>query len=95
MAARRMPMRRCIACRASRPKAELVRVVRTPSGAIEIDITGRTPGRGAYVCRRAECMDVAGRRDVIRRALGQPLPQEALEQMRNAAGGAEPGSANT
>jgi len=91
MAARSVPMRRCVACRTSRPKAELLRVVRTPSGAIEIDATGRAAGRGAYVCKRPECVDLVGRKDVMRRALGQSLPQQASAQMRDAISG-EPGS---
>jgi predicted RNA-binding protein YlxR (DUF448 family) len=95
MTARRVPMRMCIACRTSRPKAELLRVVRTPSGAIEVDATGRAAGRGAYVCRRAECVELVGRKDVMRRALGQPLPQQATEQMRDAVGEIESGSASS
>ncbi|MCY0884856.1 MAG: YlxR family protein, partial [Firmicutes bacterium] len=43
---RRVPMRTCVACGATRPKRELVRVVRTPAGEVVVDTTGRTAGRG-------------------------------------------------
>jgi predicted RNA-binding protein YlxR (DUF448 family) len=56
---RQLPQRTCIACRSTSDKRELIRVVRTPSGSVEIDLTGKKPGRGAYVCRQASCWDSA------------------------------------
>ncbi len=49
-------MRMCVGCREMRPKKELLRVVRTPEGEIVIDLTGRNPGRGAYICPSSECL---------------------------------------
>ena len=40
--------RSCIACGKQAGKAELYRVVRTPSGSVAFDGTGRAPGRGGY-----------------------------------------------
>ena len=54
-APRPIPTRSCVACRTARPKRELVRVVRTPGGAMVLDETGRAAGRGAYLCRDAAC----------------------------------------
>jgi predicted RNA-binding protein YlxR (DUF448 family) len=53
--ARRLPQRTCIACRSTDSKREFVRVVRTPDGAVELDLTGKQPGRGAYVCKQVTC----------------------------------------
>lgn len=50
MAEKKIPMRTCIACRAEKPKKELIRVVRKPDGVFVIDLTGKISGRGAYVC---------------------------------------------
>ena len=50
MAQKKTPSRQCIGCMTSRPKKELVRVVRAPSGEISIDLVGKKPGRGAYLC---------------------------------------------
>lgn len=63
------PLRTCIACREKRPKRELLRVVCTPEGAVEIDVRGKRAGRGAYLCPRAECLEVAVQAQRLSRAL--------------------------
>jgi predicted RNA-binding protein YlxR (DUF448 family) len=65
-----------VACRTARPKRELVRVVRTPTGAVAVDPTGRLPGRGAYLCRDAGCFDLAGRKKALAHALGIVIPAD-------------------
>ena len=50
------PERLCVGCREKHPKGELIRIVRAPSGDVSIDATGRSPGRGAYLCPREECL---------------------------------------
>ncbi|HEX8998177.1 MAG TPA: YlxR family protein [Ktedonobacterales bacterium] len=57
-----VPQRTCIACKQVRPKRELIRVVRTPEGHIELDPTSKKSGRGAYVCARRSCWDIALKR---------------------------------
>lgn len=53
--AKHIPIRQCIACRERRPKRELLRIVMTEGGPV-LDLTGRKPGRGAYVCPdRPDC----------------------------------------
>ena len=54
-----VPLRSCIACRQKLPKRELVRIVRTPEGTIEIDPKGKRSGRGAYLCRQQQCWEQA------------------------------------
>jgi len=63
-----------VACRTARTKRELVRLVRTPGGTIELDPTGRVAGRGAYLCADGGCWETALRRGALARALGGPLP---------------------
>ena len=53
-----------------KPKRELTRVVRSPEGQVSLDARGKAPGRGAYVCRSAECLKKAMRSHAIDRALG-------------------------
>ena len=53
-----------------------MRVVRTPTGDVILDESGRAAGRGAYVCRTAECLDKATRKGALSRALKTPLPDE-------------------
>jgi predicted RNA-binding protein YlxR (DUF448 family) len=59
---RHVPLRTCIACRQSRPKRELIRVVRTPDGHVVLDPTGKKSGRGAYLCARRACWEPALRK---------------------------------
>jgi hypothetical protein len=54
-----VPLRSCIACRERFPKRDLVRIVRTPEGAIKIDLKGKRSGRGAYLCRNQQCWEAA------------------------------------
>jgi predicted RNA-binding protein YlxR (DUF448 family) len=50
-----LPQRTCIACRQVREKKDLVRLVTTEDGIAEIDVLGKKPGRGAYLCPRKTC----------------------------------------
>ena len=59
MPTRRIPMRKCTGCNEMKPKKELVRVVRSPEGEVSLDLTGKKPGRGAFVCRNLECLKTA------------------------------------
>ena len=52
---RKIPMRMCIACNEMKPKKELIRVVHSKEGDISLDLTGKTAGRGAYICKSREC----------------------------------------
>ena len=70
MTPKKIPLRRCNGCGESKPKKELVRVVKAPDekddsgavirqGAVSLDLTGRKPGRGAYVCKSLTCLKAA------------------------------------
>ena len=84
MAERRLPMRRCMHCGVSRPKGELIRIVRTPSGQVRLDETHRQPGRGAYVCARSGCADGFLRSKRASSLLGAALTDELAETLRGA-----------
>jgi predicted RNA-binding protein YlxR (DUF448 family) len=57
-----IPMRTCVSCRTSKPKRELLRVVRTPDGHVQLDATGKKAGRGAYLCAKLSCWENALKR---------------------------------
>lgn len=81
---KRIPQRMCIACRKGEAKRSLVRLVRVLDGRVEIDLTGKRNGRGAYLCRARDCWDMALKRHRIERALHldalHPDDRETLEQ---------------
>ncbi|MCJ7550419.1 MAG: YlxR family protein [Anaerolineae bacterium] len=79
---RHVPLRTCVACRETKPKRELVRVVLLPDGTIGVDETGKQNGRGAYLCRQHSCWQTALKQGSLKRALRmQPTP-EALASLQ-------------
>jgi predicted RNA-binding protein YlxR (DUF448 family) len=69
MRRKHVPQRTCIVCRQTKSKRELIRLVRTPEGALVVDETGRRNGRGAYLCRQRACWDGALRGSQVAKAL--------------------------
>ena len=79
---KREKLRQCIGCRRVRPKQEMLRVIRTPEGAVEIDRTGRKNGRGAYLCRSMDCLEKAIRSRGLERSLKVKIPDEVYETLK-------------
>ena len=79
---RKIPMRMCVGCREMFPKKELMRVVKSPEGVIAFDHIGKAPGRGAYICRRSECLNKAVKIRALERQLECSISEEVLGQLR-------------
>ena len=80
----KMPIRTCIGCQCKKPKKEMIRIIKTPEGNIEIDKTGKKSGRGAYLCSNVECLDIALRKNNLNRSLKQDIPLKKLDELRKA-----------
>jgi len=89
MKPRKIPMRMCVGCREMKEKKQLIRVVRSPEGEVSLDPVGKKPGRGAYVCRSAECLKRAIRQKQLERQLDVTLPPETAEALTAAMKAAE------
>ena len=76
------PMRHCTGCGAELPKSELIRVLRSPEGEISIDGTGKGAGRGAYICRKASCLQKARKSGKLNRSLNVVLSDEIFEKLQ-------------
>ena len=83
---RKIPMRKCVATGESLPKKELIRIVRTPDGNVEIDETGKKNGRGAYLKRSIEALEVAKKKKALARSLECEIPQELYEELQKLVG---------
>ena len=81
MKTRKIPMRMCVGCREMKEKRSLLRVVKSPEGAISFDRVGKAPGRGAYICRSKECLDKAVRQRQLERALETKIEQAVFSQL--------------
>ena len=89
---KKVPLRKCTGCGEMKPKRELIRVVKAPekraedgslidAGGISLDLTGKKPGRGAYVCRSAECFSRARKARRFERSLSCRIPDEIYDEM--------------
>lgn len=78
---KKIPERQCLGCNERRPKAELLRVVRSPAGEISLDFTGKKPGRGAYICKKSTCFTRARKNGRLAKNLGCEIPAEVFETM--------------
>ena len=78
---KKIPQRQCVGCRETKDKKELLRVVKSPEGEISLDFTGKKPGRGAYLCRTAECLQRARRSRALERALETAITPEIYEEL--------------
>jgi predicted RNA-binding protein YlxR (DUF448 family) len=72
------PLRTCAVCRDVHPKRSMTRVVRLADGSILVDLTGKAPGRGTYLCEQAACREPMALAQGIQRALGGPVVAEQI-----------------
>ncbi|MGN0550298.1 MAG: RNase P modulator RnpM [Acutalibacteraceae bacterium] len=89
---KKIPLRKCSGCGEMKPKKELVRVVKAPDvkdedgnilekGEISLDLTGKKPGRGAYVCPSADCLQLARKARRFEKAFSAKIPDEVFQKM--------------
>ena len=79
---KKIPMRQCLGCRTMKPKKDLIRAVRSPEGVVSLDFKGKNQGRGAYVCKNADCLKKAIKSKAMERALETAIPEEVYEALR-------------
>lgn len=71
----------CVGCKEMKPKKELIRLVRTTEDKIEVDLTGKRSGRGAYICPDEECLQSAIKAKRLEKALQRPVSSEIFETL--------------
>lgn len=92
MQQKKVPLRKCTGCGEMKPKKELIRVVKAPDqkneageitgpGEISLDLTGKKPGRGAYVCKSLACLKAARKARRFERAFSCRIPDEVYDKM--------------
>ena len=80
---KKIPMRQCLGCNEHKPKAELLRVVRSPEGEISLDFVGKKSGRGAYICRDVKCLRRALKSGRIGKNLECEIPEAVYSAMES------------
>jgi predicted RNA-binding protein YlxR (DUF448 family) len=76
-----IPLRSCAACRENKPKRELVRVVRISDDRVEVDLTGKRNGRGAYFCPAQECWELGRKKRALNHAFEMTVSPENWEEL--------------
>ena len=71
-----VPLRTCVSCRENKPKRELLRIVRTPDGHVQLDATGKKSGRGAYLCAKLSCWEDAMKKKRLEHEFELTLSEE-------------------
>ena len=79
------PQRMCMVCRERSEKELLLRIVRNKDGEIMLDHDGKLPGRGAYLCKKAECLGQAEKRKALERAFSCKVDKKVYEDLQSAA----------
>ena len=83
---KKIPQRQCVGCREMKDKRALIRAVKSPQGEVSLDFTGKKPGRGAYVCKSADCLRAARKARRLERAFSCQIPAEVYDRMEEEIG---------
>ena len=86
---RKIPTRRCTGCGEHFPKNTLIRVLRTPDGEVVLDLTGKKSGRGAYICKKSECLTLAIKKKRIDTAFKMTVDSEIYSTLLKELNGIE------
>lgn len=82
MVTKKKPERTCIACNEQKEKNNLLRIVKSKDGIIEVDESGKKSGRGAYICKSEECLDKAIKSKRLERIFEKEIENELYENIR-------------
>ena len=80
---KKIPMRTCVVTKEKLEKRDLIRVVRTPVGEVEIDLTGKMNGRGAYIKKDIDVLKKAQKSKALERHLEVSVPDSVYEELEN------------
>jgi hypothetical protein len=78
---KKIPQRQCVGCREMKNKKDLIRVLKTESEGIIIDVTGKKNGRGAYICPNAECLHKAIASKGLERSFKMPIDRSVYDSL--------------
>lgn len=82
MKVKKIPQRMCTGCMTMKTKKELIRVVKSKEGEVSIDLTGKKPGRGAYICKSIDCLEKSVKSKRIERNLETKINDELFQKLR-------------
>ncbi len=84
---KKIPMRKCLASGESLPKKELLRIVRTPEGDVKVDTTGKLNGKGAYLKKSLDALEIAKKKNLLSKALEVKVDDEVYKEIEKVING--------
>ncbi len=78
---KKIPMRRCVVTNISYPKNELIRIVRTPTGEIKVDPTGKINGHGAYLKKDSEVLQIAKKKKTLEKIFESSIDDSIYQEL--------------
>lgn len=84
---KKIPMRKCLATGESFPKKELLRIVRTPEGEVKVDTTGKLNGKGAYLSKSLDALNIAKKKNLLSKALEVDVNEEVYKEIEKVING--------
>lgn len=79
---KKIPERTCMACNKQVPKQELLRIVKSKDGKVELDLTGKKNGRGAYICKNEECLNKLIKSKRLEKVFEVTIDEKIYEDIR-------------
>ena len=79
---KKKPERTFIVCRTQREKKDLLRIVKSKEGIIEVDLTGKKNGRGAYICKNEECLNKLIKTKRLEKVFEKEISENLYESIR-------------
>ena len=83
MKVKKVPLRSCVITKEQLPKQELLRIVRTPFGEVQVDETGKLNGRGAYIKKDIEVLEKAKKSGLLAKRLECNIDESVYEEIKN------------
>jgi len=79
---KKVPVRLCLATNEPFPKKEMFRIVRTPEGTVVVDLSGKVNGRGAYISKSLEAIEIAKKKKVLDKKLEVEVPASIYDDLK-------------
>ncbi|NLK00562.1 MAG: YlxR family protein [Clostridia bacterium] len=83
MRKKRTPERMCVGCMERKQKRDMARIVRSPDNQVDVDLTGKKSGRGAYICYNSQCLEKAQKNRALERALRTKIDSELWDEIKS------------
>lgn len=79
---KKIPQRQCVGCGENKDKKTLIRVIKTSENEILLDETGKKNGRGAYICKAAQCLNMAIKNKGLERSFKMQIPKAVYDELQ-------------